>query len=98
MYTVPDQTGKRFVITGANAGRGKEAARRIAAAGGAVIMAVRTPSKGEAAKAEMLTDPRARRSRCGSSTSPTAMGRGRSRSPCWPTARRSTCSSTARAS
>jgi NAD(P)-dependent dehydrogenase (short-subunit alcohol dehydrogenase family) len=57
MYTVPDQTGKRFVITGANAGTGKEAARRIAAAGGAVIMAVRTPSKGQAAKAEMLADP-----------------------------------------
>ena len=57
MYTVPDQTGKRFVITGANAGTGKEAARRIAAAGGAVIMAVRTPSKCEAAKAEMLADP-----------------------------------------
>jgi NAD(P)-dependent dehydrogenase (short-subunit alcohol dehydrogenase family) len=57
MYTVPDQTGKRFVIGGANADTGKEAARRIAAAGGAVIMAVRTPSKGEAAKAEMLADP-----------------------------------------
>jgi NAD(P)-dependent dehydrogenase (short-subunit alcohol dehydrogenase family) len=57
MYTVPDQTGKRFVITGVNAGTDKEAARRIAAAGGAVIMAVRTPSKGEAAKAEILADP-----------------------------------------
>jgi NAD(P)-dependent dehydrogenase (short-subunit alcohol dehydrogenase family) len=57
MYTVPDQTGKRFVITGSNAGTGKEAARRIAAAGGAVIMAVRTRSKGEAAKAEILADP-----------------------------------------
>jgi NAD(P)-dependent dehydrogenase (short-subunit alcohol dehydrogenase family) len=56
MYTVPDQTGKRFVITGASSGTGKEAARRIAAAGGAVIMAVRTPSKGEAAKAEILRD------------------------------------------
>ncbi len=56
MYTVPDQTGKRFVITGANIGTGKEATRRIAAAGGAVIMAVRTPSKGEAAKAEILRD------------------------------------------
>jgi hypothetical protein len=37
-------------------GTDKEAARRIAAAGGAVIMAVRTPSKGEAAKAEILAD------------------------------------------
>ena len=41
MYTVPVQTGKRFVITGANSGTGKEATRRIAAAGGAVIMARR---------------------------------------------------------
>jgi hypothetical protein len=56
MHTVPDQTGKRFVITGANAGTRKEAARRIAAVGGAVIMAVRTPSKAEAAKAEILAD------------------------------------------
>jgi NAD(P)-dependent dehydrogenase (short-subunit alcohol dehydrogenase family) len=56
MYTVPGQSGKRFVIIGANTGTGKEATRRIAAAGGAVIMAVRTPSKGEAAKAEILRD------------------------------------------
>lgn len=41
MYTVPVQTGKRFVITGANSGTGNEATRRIAAAGGAVIMARR---------------------------------------------------------
>ncbi len=56
MYTVPDQTGRRFVITGANSGTGKEATRRIAAAGGQVIMAVRSPEKGEAAKAEILRE------------------------------------------
>ena len=56
MYTVPDQTGKRFIITGANSGTGKEATRRIAAAGGEVIMAVRTPAKGEEAKAEILRE------------------------------------------
>ena len=54
MYTVPDQSGRLIVITGANSGTGKEAARRIAAAGGEVIMAVRTLEKGETARAEIL--------------------------------------------
>ncbi|MFI1917039.1 SDR family oxidoreductase [Nocardia sp. NPDC020380] len=54
MYDVPDQTGKTFVITGANSGTGKEATARLAAAGAQVIMAVRTPEKGEQAKAEIL--------------------------------------------
>jgi len=54
MYTVPDQTGKLIVITGANSGTGKEAARRIAAAGAHVVMAVRTVAKGEQARAEIL--------------------------------------------
>ncbi|MCU1415025.1 MAG: family NAD(P)-dependent oxidoreductase [Microbacteriaceae bacterium] len=55
-YVVPDQTGKRFVITGANSGTGKEATKRIAAAGGKVVMAVRTPSKGDAARDEILAE------------------------------------------
>jgi NAD(P)-dependent dehydrogenase (short-subunit alcohol dehydrogenase family) len=54
MYQVPDQTGRRVVITGANSGTGKEAAKRLGAAGAHVIMAVRTPAKGEQAKAEIL--------------------------------------------
>jgi NAD(P)-dependent dehydrogenase (short-subunit alcohol dehydrogenase family) len=54
MYTVPDQTGKRVIVTGANSGTGKEAARRLAEAGAYVIMAVRTPAKGEQARAEIL--------------------------------------------
>ena len=54
MYTVPDQTGKRVIVTGANSGTGKEAARRLADAGAYVIMAVRTPAKGEQARAEIL--------------------------------------------
>jgi NAD(P)-dependent dehydrogenase (short-subunit alcohol dehydrogenase family) len=54
MYQVPDQTGRRSVITGANSGTGKEAAMRLAAAGAEVIMAVRTPEKGEQARAEIL--------------------------------------------
>ncbi|MCU1643744.1 MAG: putative short chain dehydrogenase [Nocardia sp.] len=54
MYEVPDQTGKTIVITGANSGTGREAATRLAAAGAQVIMAVRTPEKGEQAKSEIL--------------------------------------------
>jgi NAD(P)-dependent dehydrogenase (short-subunit alcohol dehydrogenase family) len=56
MYDVPDQTGKLAVITGANSGTGKEATRRLAAAGARVVMAVRTPAKGDAARAEILAD------------------------------------------
>jgi len=54
MYSVPDQAGRLAVITGANSGTGKEAARRLAAAGAHVVMAVRTPAKGEQARAEIL--------------------------------------------
>jgi NAD(P)-dependent dehydrogenase (short-subunit alcohol dehydrogenase family) len=56
MYVVPDQTGKLAVVTGANSGTGKEAAKRLAAAGARVVMAVRTISKGEAARAEILAE------------------------------------------
>jgi NAD(P)-dependent dehydrogenase (short-subunit alcohol dehydrogenase family) len=56
MYVVPDQTGKFAVVTGANSGTGKEAAKRLAAAGARVVMAVRTISKGEAARAEILAE------------------------------------------
>ncbi|WP_430331533.1 SDR family oxidoreductase [Rhodococcus sp. ACT016] len=54
MYQVPDMTGRYVVVTGANSGTGKEATRRIAAAGAHIVMACRTPSKGEAACAEIL--------------------------------------------
>jgi NAD(P)-dependent dehydrogenase (short-subunit alcohol dehydrogenase family) len=54
MYAVPDQTGKLIVVTGANSGTGKEATRRLAAAGARVVMAVRTVAKGEQARAEIL--------------------------------------------
>ncbi|MFI7065970.1 SDR family oxidoreductase [Kribbella sp. NPDC050124] len=60
MYVVPDQTGKLAVVTGANSGTGKEAAKRLAAAGARVVMAIRTVAKGEAARAEILAEhPRA---------------------------------------
>ena len=54
MYVVPDQGGKVAVVTGANSGTGKEATRRLAAAGARVVMAVRTPEKGEQARSEIL--------------------------------------------
>ena len=54
MYTVPDLTGRLAVVTGANSGTGKEAAKRLAGAGARVVMAVRTPAKGEQARAEIL--------------------------------------------
>jgi len=61
MYVVPDQTGRRAIVTGANSGTGREATRRLAAAGAEVIMAVRTPDKGELAKREILAEhPHAR--------------------------------------
>lgn len=54
IYEVPDQTGRLAVITGANSGIGKEAARRLALAGAEVVMAVRSPERGAAARAEIL--------------------------------------------
>jgi NAD(P)-dependent dehydrogenase (short-subunit alcohol dehydrogenase family) len=60
MYLVPDQTGRLAIVTGSNSGTGKEAAKRLSAAGARVIMAVRTIAKGEAARAEILAaNPRA---------------------------------------
>jgi NAD(P)-dependent dehydrogenase (short-subunit alcohol dehydrogenase family) len=54
MYEVPDQSGRFVVVTGANSGTGKEAARRLAAAGAHVVLAVRTPAKGDQARQEIL--------------------------------------------
>ena len=56
MYHVPDQHGKLAVVTGANSGTGKEIAKRLAAAGAQVVLAVRTPAKGEQARAEILAE------------------------------------------
>lgn len=54
MYDVPDLTGRRAVVTGANSGTGREAAQRLAAAGAHVVLAVRTPEKGERAAREIV--------------------------------------------
>ncbi len=47
--TVPDQTGRRAVVTGASDGIGLGIAARLAAAGAEVLLPVRNPRKGEAA-------------------------------------------------
>ncbi|BBY01473.1 SDR family oxidoreductase [Mycobacterium seoulense] len=47
--TVPDLSGKLAIITGANSGLGFGLARRLAAAGADVVMAIRNRAKGEKA-------------------------------------------------
>ncbi len=44
---IADQSGRTFVVTGANSGIGFEAALKFAAAGGHVVLAVRDPARGE---------------------------------------------------
>lgn len=51
--TVPDLSGKLAVVTGANSGLGFGLARRLAAAGADVVLAIRNRAKGEAAIAQI---------------------------------------------
>ncbi len=50
---LPNLTGKVIVITGASTGLGKENARVLAATGAHIILAVRSPEKGERAGADI---------------------------------------------
>ncbi len=46
---LPDLSGNTYVVTGANSGIGLEAAKKLAGAGGHVVLAVRDVAKGQAA-------------------------------------------------
>jgi NAD(P)-dependent dehydrogenase (short-subunit alcohol dehydrogenase family) len=51
---VPDQTGRCFIVTGANTGIGFEEARALAARGARVLLGCRDPDRGEQAVARIL--------------------------------------------
>lgn len=53
---IPDQTGRTFLVTGANTGLGYETARALAGHGGRVLLAVRDEAKGRAAQERITGD------------------------------------------
>jgi NAD(P)-dependent dehydrogenase (short-subunit alcohol dehydrogenase family) len=53
---IPDQTGRVFVVTGANSGLGLATTRALARRGGQVILAVRDEEKGRRAVAEITAE------------------------------------------
>jgi NAD(P)-dependent dehydrogenase (short-subunit alcohol dehydrogenase family) len=53
---IPDQSGKRAIVTGANSGIGFHTARHLAKAGAEVILACRDVAKAEAARQRILEE------------------------------------------
>lgn len=53
---IPDQTGRTFVVTGANTGLGFEAAKALAAHNARVVIACRSSQKAEAARDNILAE------------------------------------------
>jgi NAD(P)-dependent dehydrogenase (short-subunit alcohol dehydrogenase family) len=58
---LPDMTGRHVIVTGANSGIGRAAARALAHAGARVVLAVRDIDKGRAAAATMPGETEVRR-------------------------------------
>ena len=56
---IPDQTGRTFVVTGANAGLGLQSTRALTDAGARVLMACRDTTRAEAARAGLQHPDRA---------------------------------------
>ncbi|MFN9645294.1 MAG: oxidoreductase [Cyanobacteriota bacterium] len=54
--SIPDQTGRVVLVTGANSGLGLETARALAARGATVVMACRSGRKAEQAREQLLCD------------------------------------------
>ncbi|NCZ70718.1 MAG: SDR family NAD(P)-dependent oxidoreductase, partial [Actinobacteria bacterium] len=53
--SMPDLSGRRFVVTGANSGIGLETTRNLFRRGALVVMACRNNEKAEAARSELLS-------------------------------------------
>ncbi|MFI0403811.1 MAG: oxidoreductase [Cyanobium sp.] len=53
---IPDQSGRVALVTGASSGLGLETAKALAAKGATVVMACRSPRKGEEARQHLLSE------------------------------------------